>query len=140
MADSNRNFLGRGWAFPPRFDIASGGVAMVEADEDIRQSLIILFSTIPGERLMVPDYGCNLKAYVFDTLDETNLTHMKTMISDAILYFEPRIILEEVDFDTSRIAEGLLQISLDYVVETTNSRSNLVFPYYLSEGTLVRLT
>ena len=113
---------------------------MVEADEDIRQSLAILFSTTPGERVMAPDYGCNLKAYVFDTVDETTLTHMKTVIAEAILFFEPRIILEDVGFDVTHIADGVLNINLDYIVEATNSRSNLVFPYYLSEGTLARLT
>jgi phage baseplate assembly protein W len=134
------DFRGRGWAFPPAFDLASGTVQMVDGDEDIRQSLSILFTTRPGERIMVPDYGCNLQDYLFETVDETTLTHIRTIISEAILYFEPRIILEDISFDISTIGEGILTISLGYIVEETNSRSNLVFPYYLSEGTLARLT
>ena len=112
---------------------------MVQADEDIRQSLNILFSTTPGERIMAPDYGCNLRACLFETVDDTTLTQIKAIISDAILYFEPRIILEDVTFDTSGIADGILRINLEYIIEMTNSRSNLVYPYYLSEGTLTRL-
>jgi uncharacterized protein len=140
MKRENGNFLGRGWAFPPSFDLASGQVEMVEGNEDIQQSLRILFSTLPGERIMVPDYGCDLRAFVFESIDETTLTHMKTIISDAILFFEPRIILDDVVFDTSAIDDGVLNISMDYTVETTNSRSNFVFPYYLTEATLTQLS
>jgi phage baseplate assembly protein W len=140
MKRENANFLGRGWAFPPSFDLASGQVEMVEGNEDIQQSLRILFSTLPGERIMVPDYGCDLRAFVFESIDETTLTHMKTIISDAILFFEPRIILDDVVFDTSAIDDGVLNISMDYTVETTNSRSNFVFPYYLTEATLTQLS
>jgi uncharacterized protein len=140
MKRENGNFLGRGWAFPPSFDLASGQVEMVEGNEDIQQSLRILFSTLPGERIMVPDYGCDLRAFVFESIDETTLTHMKTIISDAILFFEPRIILDDVVFDTSAIDDGVLNISIDYTVETTNSRSNFVFPYYLTEATLTQLS
>ncbi|MGA2043984.1 MAG: GPW/gp25 family protein [Roseiarcus sp.] len=137
--DQSRPFLGRGWAFPPEFDLRSGSVRMVEADVDIHQSLEILFSTKPGERVMEPDYGCDLTAHVFDAMDETTLTHLKTIIADAILYFEPRIVLEDVTFDTTDIADGVLLIDVVYWIEMTNSRSNLVIPYYFLEGTLARL-
>ena len=139
MAVQRPPFLGRGWAFPPAFDLTSGQVQMVEADKDIHQSLEILFSTIPGERIMEPDYGCDLKAHVFDTIDETTLTHIKTLITDAILYFEPRIIVDDVTFDTTGIDDGVLRINLEYVIEMTNSRSNLVIPYSFSEGTFANL-
>jgi hypothetical protein len=71
--------------------------------------------------------------------DETTLTHLKTIIADAILYFEPRIVLEDVTFDTTDIADGVLLIDVVYWIEMTNSRSNLVIPYYFLEGTLARL-
>ena len=70
MAD-DQQFLGRGWAFPVSFGNQGRNVAMAESEEDIRQSLSILFSTRPGERIMVPDYGCNLQDYLFETVDET---------------------------------------------------------------------
>ncbi len=139
MPIQDRPFLGRGWAFPPAFDPNSGQVAMVEAEADIHQSLEILFSTIPGERIMEPDYGCDLNIHLFDSIDETTLTHIRTIISDAILYFEPRIILDEVTFDATDIAAGVLNINLAYWIETTNSRGNLVIPYYFQEGTLASL-
>jgi phage baseplate assembly protein W len=76
---------------------------------------------------------------VFDTIDETTLTHIKTLITDAILYFEPRIIVDDVTFDTTGIDDGVLRINLEYVIEMTNSRSNLVIPYYFSEGAFASL-
>ena len=138
MVEDDRSFLGRGWGFPPRFDRISGGVEMVSADCDIRESLLILFSTIPGERVMLPEFGCDLHAYVFDGADNTTLSHIKSLIEDAILFFEPRIRLEEIRLGTERMLEGELQIILEYTVLTTNSRSNMVIPYYLTEGTNVR--
>ena len=60
MKQHPQSFLGRGWSFPPRFDDRQYTIMMVEEEEDIRQSLRILFSTLPGERLMKPDYGCDL--------------------------------------------------------------------------------
>jgi hypothetical protein len=132
-------FLGVGWTFPPAFNLATGGVQMVAAEDDIRESLEILFSTAPGERIMQPDYGCDLNSHLFDTIDETALTHLKTLISDAILYFEPRIVVEDVTFDATAIVDGVLLINIAYFVEMTNARSNMVIPYYLSEGTLANL-
>lgn len=111
---------------------------MVAGEHDIRESLLILFSTVPGERVMLPDFGCDLHGNIFDGADNTTLTHIKSLIADAILFFEPRIKLEEIQLDTDQMPEGVLQIVLDYTVLATNSRSNMVIPYYLTEGTNVR--
>ncbi|WP_322044101.1 GPW/gp25 family protein [Paraburkholderia sp. J67] len=134
----DKAFLGRGWQFPPSFDKAGAGVLMAEAEADIHQSLMVLFSTVPGERVMLPDYGCPLHLHVFDAMDQYNLTLLQSLISDAVLRYEPRILLEEVDFDLSRAMDGLLRITLTYLIRQTNTRSNMVFPFYRSEGTNVR--
>ena len=139
MVTQPPGFLGVGWGFPTAFDLATGRVQMVAAEDDIRESLEILFSTAPGERLMQPDYGCDLNIHLFDAIDETALTHLKTLISDAILYFEPRIVVQDVTFDSTAIVDGVLLITIVYLVEMTNARSNVVIPYYLSEGTLTNL-
>jgi len=135
--DGNKSFLGRGWSFPPRFDASIGEVLMVEAEEDIRESLRILFSTQPGERILLPRYGCALHSLVFESLSETLLTRIRTVIADAILYFEPRIRLEAVHIDKTSSQEGLLLIGLEYTIVQTNTRSNMVYPFYLTEGTLI---
>jgi len=134
------DFLGRGWSFPPDFTLPLAGVAMLEDDADVASSLEILLSTIPGERVMQPLYGCNMSELVFEELDTRIKTLMADKIESAILYFEPRVTLQSVKLDDSRITEGVVLIQVIYVVKTTNSRFNFVFPYYVQEGTDINLT
>jgi Bacteriophage baseplate protein W len=138
----DRPFLGRGWSFPPTFDRASGGVRMLEREDDVASSLLILLSTARGERIMVPQYGCNMDELVFENLDTRMRTLMADKIASAILYHEPRIDLErvEVQNDPEETLEGRVLIGVTYRVRETNSRFNFVFPYYVEEGTDINLT
>lgn len=136
--EQERAFLGRGWSFPPQFDKAAKGLVMLEEEKDIESSLEILLSTKLGERVMQPTYGCNLDNMVFESMNLTMLTYMKDLIENAILYHEPRIDLEKLEIDTSNQNEGVLLIVLHYIVRTTNSRYNYVYPYYINEGTNVK--
>jgi len=129
-----QTFLGIGWSFPPTFDQASKKVEMISALEDINSSLEILLSTKLGERIMVPNYGCNLDDLVFDAMDTTTETFVTELIRTAILYHEPRINLEAVNYVKDNQNEGILLIEIEYTVRTTNSRSNFVFPFYKEEG------
>jgi hypothetical protein len=129
-------FLGRGWSFPPSFSQSLASVAMVSGIEDIRQSLWILFGTRPGERVMVPLYGCDLSQYVFRTLDATLLAEISDTVATAILRWEARIDLLSVDAVAAPEEPGLVLITVDFRVRATNSRSNLVYPFYLNEATL----
>jgi len=132
----NKTFLGRGWAFPPTFHKQSAQpVAMAEGVEDIRQSLEILMGTVLGERIMLPDYGSDLQAYLFKSISNSEVHFLKELIRTAIVNYETRIELEEVQLDYSDYQEGIIKIGLNYSVETTNTRFNLVFPYYQVEGT-----
>lgn len=124
---------GTGWGFPPTFKRGSG-VQMVSDEEDIRQSLEILLTTQTGERVMQPKYGCNMQRLVFEPLDTSLQTYMKHLINTAILYFEPRIILNNVVLEP-RANEGRIDINLDYTIATTNTRHNYVYPFYKEEGT-----
>lgn len=138
MARDDVSFLGRGWHFPPQFDRNTGQPALVEAEEDIVESLRILIGTRPGERIMQPTYGCRLQDLVFEMMDGETQAAIETTISQAILFFEPRITLHRVLVNIEDWSEGVLRIWLDYTVDQTNSRSNIVFPFYLlGEGTLV---
>lgn len=129
-------FLGTGWAFPPAFDPRTGAALLVSQHDDIRESLHILLATTPGERVMRPSFGCGLRALLFEPLTESTLTEMRNTIERAVLFFEPRITLEGVEFDVTDAPEGVLRARLDYTVRTTNSRHNLVFPLYLDEGSV----
>ncbi len=135
MADS---FLGTGWSFPPQFNSFSGEVALTSDELDIQRSLQILLSTRKGERVMLPDYGCNLDDMVFEPMNTTFKTHMAEMITTAILYYEARIDVENITIDDSRDADGVILIVLEYVISATNSRFNFVYPFYKNEGTEIR--
>lgn len=133
MSD-NLDFIGKGWSFPPSFNNVNGTTAMSTGVEDILESLHILVSTTLGERVMRPDYGCNLKDYVFDPMNVSMETYIKKLVEDAVIYFEPRITLEKVTADF-KDAEGVMWITVDFRVDATNSRANFVYPYYIKEGT-----
>lgn len=137
MTFEDPGFLGRGWAFPPAFDHATGEAALVTEDEDIRQSLRILFDTRPGERVMHPTYGCRIHDYVFDPMNAATLRAMEAAIEQAILFFEPRINLQQAKVQVTDALTGKLAIDLAYTIRQTNARSNIVFPFYIDEGTLI---
>ncbi|MEI6651140.1 MAG: GPW/gp25 family protein [Chlorobiaceae bacterium] len=133
-------FSGRGWSFPPTFNRTASGVEMLEGEADIVSSLQVLLSTIQGERVMLPQYGCNLDELLFENLDMRMKTLMADKVESAILYHEPRIELENVILDESEEVEGVVLINIVYRVKTTNSRFNLVFPFYKLEATDVNLS
>ncbi len=130
-------FLGRGWSFPPRFDPAKAAIEMVAREDDIVESLRILFLTRQGERVMHPTYGCALRDLVFEGMSPDTEAAIELALSRAILFFEPRIDLESVVVETHDPLNGVLSILLTYRVRATNSRQNVVFPFYLREGTLL---
>jgi len=137
----DKSFLGTGWSFPPEFN-KYGSVKKVSAEEDIHESLYILLSTNPGERIMQPTYGCGLKSQVFEEINETAVTVIVDLIKRAILFFEPRILVESIRVDSDNnedILNGLVKINIMYIVRATNNRHNIVYPFYFTEGTNVKL-
>lgn len=132
-----KSFLGTGWSFPPTFHLGSDSVEMVSEDEDIRQSLFLLISTIPGERLMRPAYGCDLHQLVFEQVSHTLRVEIISLVEMAILRYESRIKVDNIAVSMSPENYGLLYIAVEYIIKTTNSRSNIVYPFYLKEGTHV---
>src|SRR5947207_9897465 len=129
-------FLGTGWSFPPTFSRPLQGVEMVSGVADIHESLGILFATTPGERIMVPLYGCDLWRMVFRDLTTTLLTELKDMVEQAIILWEPRIDVLSVDVIQDPVEDGLVRIGVEFVVRRTNTRSNFVYPFYMREATL----
>jgi phage baseplate assembly protein W len=132
--ETSDSFLGTGWSFPPSFTNVGGDVVMTSDLEDILASLHILLSTSIGERLMQPTYGCNLSGLQFEPINSSLLTYIKGIVTDAILYDEPRILAKNISIDTSQYTEGLLKIEIDFIIPATNSRYNFVYPYYITEG------
>ena len=133
-SNTQTSFLGKGWNFPPTFSQNGRDVQRVSEYEDIQQSLQILLNTAQGERIMREDFGCDLDRFMFEEISQSLINSLTTMITDAVLYYETRIELNAVEIDESAVVEGLLFIAIDYTVRTTNSRFNLVYPFYLNEA------
>lgn len=133
MAEKN-TFLGRGWAFPVTFLRESSQVSLVENEEDIRQSLIILLNTTIGERVLRPEYGANMEDLLFEALNVTTATMITNRIKRAILFHEPRVKVEEVDMKPD-FQEGRIEVLISYFIISTNNRQNLVYPYLFIEAT-----
>lgn len=133
--DTDINFLGRGWSFPPAFSRELKEVVMTEKVEDIEKSLRILLTTTLGERIMQPRYGCNMEDLLFESLDTATKTIIIDRIKTAILFFEPRIDAKKISLNTQNELEGEVLVEIEYVVPSTNSRYNFVFPFYRKEGT-----
>ena len=133
----DKSFLGTGWSFPPHFSEESGTLELVSAETDINQSLHILLSTSLGERVMQPTFGCNLINYQFESVSSNLLSFLQSLVENALLYHEPRIIVENIsitDAGSFDLIEGKLLIAIDYRITETNSRFNYVFDFYLREA------
>jgi phage baseplate assembly protein W len=125
--------MGTGWSFPPEFTKNGGEVKTVSGVEDIHQSIQIILSTRMGERIMQEDFGADLNHALFAEMDRSLVNTINSMISDSILYHEPRVKLDKVDVSTDEAQEGRLMISLEYTVRSTNTRFNMVYPFYMNE-------
>jgi phage baseplate assembly protein W len=127
-------FLGVGWAFP--LAVAPDGTVVTAAyDEDVRQAILIILGTNRGERVMRPDFGAGLRDFVFAAMSSATLALVKQRVSDALIDEEPRIDVIAVDVTADTAGAARLLIDVSYQVRATNTRANLVYPFYLDEGT-----
>ena len=112
----------------------TGGIQMVEGNASIRQSILLLLSQNPGERVMRPDFGCGIHDFVFAAINTANIGLIESSVREALTTWEPRIELKNVSVSTENVDQGQLIISIDYTVRTTNNEFNMVYPFYLTEG------
>jgi phage baseplate assembly protein W len=130
------SFLGTGWSFPPSFTRRGASVVMVSGDADIHESLQVLFSTVLGERIMLAQYGTTLWEKVFAVLNATLINQIKTIVTQEIIAWEPRITVLGVNVIVDDAPAGLIELQMDYIIRLTNTRSNFVYPFYQGEATL----
>ena len=122
--------LGSGLSFPLTVD-RRGGIALASGETDVDQAIEIILSTAPGERPMRPEFGCGVHDFVFDTIDASTVGKMEQAIRDALDRWEPRVIVQTVEFDLDFVGEGRLVIDIGYRVRVTNTMRNLVYPFYV---------
>jgi len=136
--DQEKSFLGRGWSFPPTFGKEKADIEMVSMDEDIKQSLTIFFNTKLGERMMRSNYGCIVHDYMFEKSDVSTIERLAFELQQSIRFFEPRIHVQDVLTSKSDSINGLIHIQIEYEILSTNVRDNIVFPFYMNEGTEIK--
>lgn len=130
-------FLGTGWSFPPAFSRINNSALLVSGIDDIAESLHIILDTTPGERIMQPKFGCHIRRLVFDILDSAFINEVNDMIRFALLHFEPRVKFINAEVITEDRDGGVIYIRINYTVIITNTRHNIVYPFYILEGTNV---
>lgn len=128
-------FLGKGLSFPPSFDKQKRKIEMVSGERDIEQSLEIILKTRPLERMLAPDFGCNLDRLLFEPANLSLFTLMEDIITRSLYTYEPRIEVNDIQLKKDRVNEGVIQIEIEYTIRSTNTRFNFVYPFYLEEGT-----
>lgn len=130
-----KEFLGRGWKFPIEVDKTTGRIKTVSDEEDIRESLLLILNTAKGERVMRKDFGSKVNDFVFESLNATHINLLKKEIKKAILEWEPRVTNVKVNVLKDRLKKELINIEIGYQVRATNNLFNLVYPFYITEGT-----
>jgi uncharacterized protein len=133
MDERGKEFLGRGWAFPFAIDSDRGQVSQVVYEDDVKQSIYIILATAKGERAMRPDFGCGIHDLVFGPINTALIAQVQRDVSDALREFEPRIDVREVAVDQAGVADGRLDVVIEYRVRTTNQPGNFVYPFYFKE-------
>lgn len=130
MADE---FLGTGWSFPVEPD-HRGDVACSDAEGDIQEAIRIILGTAKGERVMRPEFGCDIHDHVYAAATPETLNLVESSVREALVRWEPRIDVEAITATPSDDDPNEIRIEIEYRVRTTNSLSNLVYPFYLTEG------
>lgn len=126
---NNPDFLGQGWAFPV---LPQGGRVRFAADaQDIAQAILIILQTAPGERVMLPDFGCRINELVFAAGNATATSLAQLYVKQALDRWEPRIQVTSVVATVQPEQPNMLQISVEYIIRSRNQPANLVYPFFL---------
>jgi Bacteriophage baseplate protein W len=127
------DFFGRGWSFPIK-PTPSGRLAYASGEDKIYQSIWLIISTAPGERQMLPEFGCGIYDLVFEPNSAALRTSIQSRVRDALVRWEPRIDVDGVSVETFPEARNQLLIRIDYRIRSNNALYNLVYPFFLNEG------
>ena len=128
-----REFLGVGWKFPIRVN-AQGGIPLSRHEQNIEEAIWIILSTAKGERVMQPQFGCGIQNYVFAANNPATRGSIAYEVQNALSLYEPRITVLNVSVNFDPATPNRLLILLDYRVNSSNSKRNLVYPFYLTES------
>ena len=131
-ANQQREYLGVGWKFP--LQVTPGGtIAQAKFEQRIEESIYLILSTAKGERVMLPDFGCGIHELVFESNSATTIAVITQSVREALVAYEPRIDVLDINTENDPAELNLLLIRIDYRVRANNARGNLVYPFYIRE-------
>jgi phage baseplate assembly protein W len=130
----NREFLGQGWAFPLQFS-PHGQIALARGERDIEQSIRIILETVPGERVMRPEFGCKAKLLLFAAQNAATFALLSQYVEQALTRWEPRIELQIVNVYPDETREGVLLCDITYKLKATHDRRSIVYPFFILDET-----
>lgn len=125
-----KSILGRGWKYPVELG-KDDTISVSQHEEKIKESIRIILGTAKGERVMRPDFGCDIHNFVFAVINTTTLTQMASSVKKALVLWEPRIEVSSVNARPTRVSDGIIDIEIKYKIRYTNTAFNLVYPFYL---------
>jgi hypothetical protein len=128
----HEDVAGTGWGFPVKTD-HKGDVSLSVGEANIKDAIRIIVGTAKGERIMRPEFGCDIHEHVFDNIDGTTLTLVEGSVEEALIQWEPRIDVHDVSARRDPEQPNKLLIEIHYIVRSTNSESNMVYPFYVNE-------
>lgn len=131
MYETLNKLLGKRIAFPMQLDNRNN-IGMADGDAAIRQSLYLIIFTVPGERVMRPDFGCEIHSLIFDPVNEETAIQARRFVEEAITRWEPRIELVDLDVSFGELDRGELLIRINYKHKDKPDVRSLVYPYYLN--------
>jgi len=122
------DFLGSGWRYP----ILVGDTSIVsKREKSIEESILIIIGTMKGERVMRPDFGCDLHRMVFDLNNEVTHIQAANYVRTALEKWEPRITILDVKAYADEEEQNKLYVDVDYEIISSNTKRNLVYPFYI---------
>jgi phage baseplate assembly protein W len=128
-------FLGSGWSFPITFSGANHELDVVVAAQNVNDSIDIILGTSPNERVTALKFGAGINQFMFQEMNVELKQRMKTTVEDSLLLYEPRITLNKVEVEFLDTDSGQVQIFIEYVLNSSNTRHNYVYPFNVIEGT-----
>ena len=129
----SNEFIGSGWGFPVDVD-KTGGIRLVSRDTEIEQSIRLILSTAPGERVMRPEFGCGIHDHVFDGVNGRTMGRIAFAVRESLRRWEPRIDVIEVSVTRHPVESAGLLLDIRYTPRDSNDPRNLVYPFYLIPG------
>jgi len=133
MPITSKDFLGVGWRFSVGLN-ERRGIALSSYEKNIEECIWIILGTAKGERVMRPDFGCDIHELVFAPNNAGTHGMIITAVTEALVRWEPRIMNINVDVITEPGNSAQLSINVQYEVRATNNVFNVVYPFYLQKS------